>query len=65
MPPRQPARRSIESDEHRDKQRLDSPPVGLVTPEMDPLELGEHWRIAVKIADDRGIESPKVIDVVQ
>ena len=26
-----------------------------------PFEPGEHRRIAVKIVDDRGIESPKVI----
>lgn len=29
-----------------------------------PFELGEHKRIAVKIVDDRGIESLKVIDIV-
>jgi len=28
--------RSIESYEHRDKQRLNNPPVGLVTPQTDP-----------------------------
>jgi adenine-specific DNA-methyltransferase len=26
----------IESYEHRDKQRVNNPPVGLVTPETDP-----------------------------
>ncbi len=30
------ARRPIDSYEHRDKQRLNNPPVGLVTPETDP-----------------------------
>ena len=29
-----------------------------------PFELGEHSRIAVKVVDDRGIESLKVIDVI-
>lgn len=29
-----------------------------------PFELGEHSRVAVKIVDDRGIESLKVIDVI-
>ena len=29
-----------------------------------PFELGEHRRIAVKIVDDRGIESLKVIEVI-
>ncbi len=28
-----------------------------------PFEAGEHQRIAVKIVDDRGIESLKVIDL--
>jgi adenine-specific DNA-methyltransferase len=28
-----------------------------------PFEAGEHKRIAVKIVDDRGIESLKVIDL--
>ncbi len=30
------SRRPIESYEHRDKQRVNNPPVGLVTPETDP-----------------------------
>ncbi|MDZ7316382.1 MAG: site-specific DNA-methyltransferase, partial [candidate division KSB1 bacterium] len=29
-------KRPIESYEHRDKQRVNNPPVGLVTPETDP-----------------------------
>ena len=28
-----------------------------------PFEAGEHWRVAVKIVDDRGIESLKVLEV--
>ena len=37
MPPRRPrqAKRPIESYDHRDKERLNNPPVGLVTPETD------------------------------
>ncbi|MEZ0396690.1 MAG: site-specific DNA-methyltransferase [Anaerolineales bacterium] len=31
-----PPKRSIESYEHRDKERVNNPPVGLVTPETDP-----------------------------
>ena len=30
------SKRPIESYEHRDKQRLNNPPVGLVTSENDP-----------------------------
>ena len=33
--PRQPATRPIEAYEHRDQERLNNPPVGLVTPETD------------------------------
>ncbi len=29
-------KRPIESYEHRDKQRVNNPPVGLVTPDTDP-----------------------------
>jgi adenine-specific DNA-methyltransferase len=29
-------KRPIESYEHKDKQRINNPPVGLVTPETDP-----------------------------
>lgn len=29
-------KRSIESYEHRDKERVNNPPAGLVTPETDP-----------------------------
>jgi len=42
------AGRPIESDRRADKERLNNPP-------------GEHRRIAVKIVDDRGIESLKVV----
>ena len=28
-----------------------------------PFELGEHGRAAVKIADDRGIESLKIVEL--
>jgi hypothetical protein len=85
----QQRRRQVESYEHKDKQRVNNPPVGLVTPETDPdagakdlqaeidqeriktyrgtvslpFEPGEHKRIAVKIVDDRGIESLKVMGV--
>ena len=98
----------IESYDHRDKERLNNPPVGLVTPETDrdsgsksyaydphldpqlqwagkaehtsfempsmsmhvhayrgtvslPFEMGEHGRVAVKIVDDRGIESLRIV----
>ncbi|SFV30253.1 hypothetical protein SAMN05660895_0740 [Thermoflavifilum thermophilum] len=30
------AKRPVESYEHRGKERLNNPPVGLVTPETDP-----------------------------
>jgi hypothetical protein len=32
-----PRKRPIESYEHTDKQRINNPPVGLVTPETDPV----------------------------
>jgi adenine-specific DNA-methyltransferase len=32
-----PAKRPIERYEHRDKKRINNPPVGLVTPETDPI----------------------------
>ncbi len=35
MPPRRQQKRPIESYEHRDKERLNNPPVGLVTPDTD------------------------------
>ncbi len=28
-----------------------------------PFDLGEHFRVAVKIVDDRGVESLKVVEV--
>jgi len=114
-------KKPIESYEHKDKQRVNNPPVGLVTPDTDPdagakktyaydphldptlqwagkaeptsfdvptvslhvheridprtiiegyrgteslpFAAGEHKRIAVKIVDDRGIESLKVLEV--
>ena len=31
-----PKNRPIESYEHRDKQRVNNPPVGFVTPDTDP-----------------------------
>lgn len=31
-----PSRRQIETYEHRDKQRVNNPPAGLVTPDTDP-----------------------------
>jgi len=31
-----PKRRPIESYDHRDKERVNNPPVGLVTPQTDP-----------------------------
>ncbi len=34
-----PTKRPIERYEHRDKRRVNNPPVGLVTPETDPLAL--------------------------
>ena len=35
MPPRRPQKRPIESYQHLDQERLNNPPVGLVTPETD------------------------------
>jgi len=31
-----PGKRAIDRYEHRDKQRVNNPPVGLVTPDTDP-----------------------------
>gem|GEM_PF-6487686 len=55
---------------------MNNPPVGLVAPDTDPdpgakkrsardphLDPGAHKRIAVKIVDERGIESLKVMEV--
>jgi len=28
-----------------------------------PFELGEHKRVGVKVIDDRGIESLKIVDI--
>jgi len=33
------SKRPIESYEHRDKERINNPPVGLVSPETDPDEI--------------------------
>jgi hypothetical protein len=33
--PKKPAKKPIENYEHKDKQRANNPPVGLVTPETD------------------------------
>jgi len=96
-------KRPIEPYQHTGQERLNNPPVGLVTPDTDPdagprtyaydshldpqlhwagkaeidpdltkayrgtvslpFEPGEHRRIAVKIVDDQGIESLKVLEV--
>ena len=55
---------------------MNNPPVGLVAPDTDPdpgakkrsardphFDPGAHKRIAVKIVDERGIESLKVMEV--
>ena len=99
---RTPRKRNIENYAHKGKERVNNPPVGLVTPafparcsspwptpregwaklaknlkaEIDqdlieayrgtvslPFELGEHGRAAVKIVDDRGIESLKIVEL--
>jgi adenine-specific DNA-methyltransferase len=42
-------KRPIESYEHKDKQRVNNPPVGLVTPDTDP-DAGQRqtgWRYHV------------------
>jgi adenine-specific DNA-methyltransferase len=57
----------IENYTHTDKERVNNPPVGLVTPKTDPdsgtisLPFAKAPKIAVKIIDDRGIESLRVI----
>jgi len=28
-----------------------------------PFELGDHWHVALKIIDDRGIESLKIVEL--
>jgi hypothetical protein len=107
-----PSKKPIEQYDHKDKKRMNNPPVGLVTagvsPDYDgrslyprqvffpmadededwaklarnlkaeidpelikayrgtvslPFEAGQHKRVAVKIRDDRGIESLKVGEV--
>ena len=71
MPPKK--KRKIESYGHAGKDRANNPPVGLVNPTTDPgkgaqslpFERGKNSRIAVKIVDDRGIESLKVVVVVE
>src|SRR4030043_1494838 len=35
MPPKKSTKRPIEQYDHRDKERVNNPPVGLVTPELD------------------------------
>ena len=47
--------------EHVDKKRVNSPPVGLVTPDTDPD--AQVKPVAVEIAHDRGMESLKVLGV--
>ena len=51
MAPRRKAqtKRRIESYDHRDKERLNNPPVGLVTPDTDKERSGSE-----KVDDDRG-----------
>lgn len=94
--PGNPKKRPIDCYEHKDKRRINNPPVGLVTPETDPPDDDEGWgrlarnlkakidsdliekyrgtvslpfesgankRIAVKVIDDRGIESLKVVSL--
>ena len=36
MADKKPGKRKVESYQHKDKKRLNNPPVGLVTPETDP-----------------------------
>ena len=96
---KRPGKKPIEQYDHKGKERVNNPPVGLVTPHTDretgkkryaydphidpslqwagkaehtsfeiptislPFETGDHRRIAVKIVDDRGIESLKIIEV--
>lgn len=36
MADKKPTKRKVESYQHKDKKRLNNPPVGLVTPETDP-----------------------------
>jgi adenine-specific DNA-methyltransferase len=93
------SKKPIDQYEHKDKERVNNLPVGLVTPEtdkekkkktytydphLDPqlvwagkaerlsfdvdtvsihFEAGEHKRIAIKIVDDRGIESLKIVEL--
>ena len=51
-------KRPIEQYDRKGKKRETISPVGL------PFALGEHERIAVKVIDDRGIESLKVVSLV-
>jgi adenine-specific DNA-methyltransferase len=81
-------KRPVEQYEHKGKQRVNNPPVGLVDAESEaaegrktakyldeeaiqvcygtvslPFKPGKHSRVGVKIVDDRGIESLKIIPV--
>ena len=69
--------RDIETYAHIDKGRVNNPPVGLVRAGIDPelieayrgavslpFEAGERGRVAVKIVDDRGVESLKIVELV-
>ena len=81
-------KRPVEQYEHKGKQRVNNPPVGLVdagseaaegrktTKDIDeeaiqacygtvslPFKPGKHSRVGVKIVDDRGIESLKIMEV--
>ncbi|GIW11273.1 MAG: hypothetical protein KatS3mg061_2330 [Dehalococcoidia bacterium] len=48
------SKRPIESYEHRDKQRLNNPPVGLVTPDTDP-DAGQKKKTYGWIVSDFGL----------
>ena len=57
------AKRRIEQYDHKGQQRKNNPPVGLVTAVSLPFDVGAHKRAAVKIVDDRGIESLRIVPV--
>lgn len=57
-------KRAIRNYTHQGKKRPNNPPVGLVTPETDRDAGKKTYAYAptlVKIVDDRGVESLKVI----
>ena len=57
MPKKTTPKKQIDQYDYKDKKRLNNPPVGLVTPVTD------KQRAAVKIIDDRGIESLKIMEL--